>query len=67
MNRQSGGEANCLVVVEAVANERRICDDVFFWGEQLESFRYRVDDVKRAVTKIAIKEARLAEIKQEVR
>lgn len=33
---------------------------------QLESFRYRVDDVKRAVTKVAIKEARLAEIKQEV-
>lgn len=33
---------------------------------QLEGFRYRVEDVRRAVTKIAIKEARLAEIKQEL-
>ena len=39
------------------------CDMVM----QLEGFRYRVEDIKRAVTKIAVKEARLAEIKQEVR
>jgi hypothetical protein len=34
---------------------------------QLEGFRYRVEDVKRAVTRVAVREARLAEIKQEVR
>lgn len=33
---------------------------------ELEGFRYRVEDVKRAVTKVAVKEARLAEIKQEL-
>lgn len=33
---------------------------------QLDGFRYRVQDVKRSVTKLCVKEARLAEIKQEV-
>lgn len=35
-------------------------------GCQLDGFRYRVQDVKRSVTKLCVKEARLAEIKQEV-
>ncbi len=34
--------------------------------KELEGFRYRVEDVRRAVTKVAVKEARLAEIKQEL-
>ncbi len=33
---------------------------------ELEGFRYRVEDVKRAVTRVAVREARLAEIKQEL-
>merc|ERR1711918_205753 len=33
---------------------------------ELEGFRYRVDDVKKAVSKSAIRDARLAEIKQEL-
>eukprot|EP01135_Chromosphaera_perkinsii_P012416 Nk52_evm27s2657 gene=Nk52_evmTU27s2657 len=37
-----------------------------FKMEIVEGFRYRVRDASRAVTKIAVKEARLKEIKQEV-
>jgi ATP-dependent RNA helicase DDX56/DBP9 len=31
--------------------------------KEIEGFRYRVDDVSRAVTKVAIKETRAAELK----
>lgn len=34
--------------------------------EEVESFRYRAKDAWRAVTKIAVREARLKEIKQEI-
>ena len=34
--------------------------------KELEGFRYRVEDIRRAVTKVAVKEARLTEIKQEL-
>nr|XP_023012464.1 probable ATP-dependent RNA helicase DDX56 [Leptinotarsa decemlineata] len=34
--------------------------------EEMESFRYRAKDAWRAVTKIAVREARLKEIKQEI-
>merc|ERR1712127_844349 len=33
---------------------------------EIEGFRYRVEDVSRAVTKIAIRETRAAEIKAEI-
>ena len=42
------------------------CPYIVCLKKKLEGFRYRVDDIKRAVTKVAVKEARLAEIKQEV-
>ena len=32
----------------------------------LEGFRYRMDDVKRAVTKVAVRDARVRELKQEM-
>ena len=34
--------------------------------EEIEAFRYRSQDAWRAVTRIAVREARLAEIKQEM-
>lgn len=34
--------------------------------EQLEGFRYRANDAWRAVTRIAIREARLKELKEEM-
>ncbi|KAK8803604.1 hypothetical protein WA158_001298 [Blastocystis sp. Blastoise] len=34
--------------------------------KEIESFRYRVEDVRRAVTRIAIKESRIKEIQQEL-
>ena len=34
--------------------------------KQVNAFKYRVDDAMKAVTKSAIKEARLKEIKQEI-
>jgi len=34
--------------------------------KQLEAFRYRMDDALRAVTKVAIKEARIRELRQEL-
>lgn len=34
--------------------------------DQMAGFRYRVEDVLRAVTKNAIKDARLQELKQEI-
>lgn len=34
--------------------------------EEVEAFRYRAKDAWRAVTKIAVREARLKEIKQEI-
>jgi len=34
--------------------------------QDIENFRYRVDDVSRAVTRVAIKEARLKELKNEL-
>ena len=35
--------------------------------KEVYSFKYRVDSVKRSITRIAVREARLAELKQEVR
>merc|ERR1712090_108078 len=35
-------------------------------GEELDGFRYRAKDAWRSVTKIAIREARLKEIKMEI-
>ncbi|XP_014673958.1 PREDICTED: probable ATP-dependent RNA helicase DDX56 [Priapulus caudatus] len=37
-----------------------------FRMEEIEGFRYRAQDAMRAVTKVAIREARLKEIKQEI-
>ena len=37
-----------------------------FKMEELEGFRYRAKDAWRSVTKIAVREARLKEIKQEI-
>ena len=34
--------------------------------EEIEAFRYRSQDAWKAVTRIAVREARLAEIKQEM-
>ena len=34
--------------------------------KEVYSFKYRVDSVRRSITRIAIREARLAELKQEV-
>lgn len=34
--------------------------------EEIEAFRYRAKDAWKAVTRIAIREARLKEIKQEI-
>ena len=37
-----------------------------FSMEQVESFRYRMNDALRAVTKVAIREARTRELRQEL-
>lgn len=34
--------------------------------QQIEAFRYRMDDALRAVTRMAIKEARIKELKMEI-
>ena len=34
--------------------------------EDIEVFRYRVEDVKRAVTRAAVKNARVEEVKREI-
>jgi ATP-dependent RNA helicase DDX56/DBP9 len=45
-----------------------LCQPAFFDFkiEDLEGFRYRMDDVKRAVTKVAVRDARVRELKQEM-
>ncbi|KAF4774100.1 ATP-dependent RNA helicase DBP9 [Colletotrichum scovillei] len=37
-----------------------------FKKEHLDAFRYRLDDALRAVTKVAVREARMRELKQEI-
>ncbi|KAJ3131746.1 ATP-dependent DNA/RNA helicase, partial [Irineochytrium annulatum] len=44
---------------------RKVEEFVFDMGE-VEAFRYRVEDAMRAVTKTAVREARLKEIRQEI-
>uniref|UniRef100_A0A8D3AI10 Probable ATP-dependent RNA helicase DDX56 n=1 Tax=Scophthalmus maximus TaxID=52904 RepID=A0A8D3AI10_SCOMX len=50
-------------VEEFIINERLTC---YFKMEEIEGFRYRCRDAMRSVTKQAVKEARLKEIKQEL-
>ncbi|KAL3810634.1 hypothetical protein ACHAXA_008158 [Cyclostephanos tholiformis] len=47
------------------ARERQPCP-LDFDLKEIEGFRYRVEDVSRAVTRIAIREARAAEVKAEI-
>lgn len=42
------------------------CRSYQFKLEEVEAFRYRAKDAWRAVTRIAVREARLKEIKQEI-
>ncbi|OWF41466.1 probable ATP-dependent RNA helicase DDX56 [Mizuhopecten yessoensis] len=51
---------------EASASGETVFKPYSFKMEEVEGFRYRAKDAMRAVTKTAIKEARLKEIKQEV-
>ena len=40
--------------------------DYTFDMKQVEAFRYRMEDALRSVTKVAVKEARVKELKQEL-
>ncbi|XP_033755964.1 probable ATP-dependent RNA helicase DDX56 [Pecten maximus] len=51
---------------ETSANGESVFKPYNFKMEEVEGFRYRAKDAMRAVTKTAIKEARLKEIKQEI-
>eukprot|EP00743_Colponemidia_sp_Colp-15_P004361 GILK01004704.1.p1 GENE.GILK01004704.1~~GILK01004704.1.p1 ORF type:complete len:355 (+),score=92.75 GILK01004704.1:148-1065(+) len=52
--------------VDSEAPEDAVIKPLVVKLSEVEGFRYRVDDVLRAVTRIAIKEARLKEIKREI-
>eukprot|EP00095_Tigriopus_kingsejongensis_P008864 maker-scaffold15_size728074-snap-gene-5.14 protein:Tk08864 transcript:maker-scaffold15_size728074-snap-gene-5.14-mRNA-1 annotation:"probable atp-dependent rna helicase ddx56-like" len=70
----AGREIEMLAEVEAHLKEQMgVCEDdedVFkaykFRMEELDGFKYRARDAWRAVTKIAVREARLKEIKHEI-
>jgi len=66
----SGAEKERLEQVEEHLKEVCGGEDILrpyqFRMEELDGFRYRARDAWRAVTKIAIREARLKEIKQEI-
>jgi ATP-dependent RNA helicase DDX56/DBP9 len=66
----SGAEAEQLVALEAhlaeVCGGETHLKPYQFKMDELDGFRYRARDAWRSVTKIAIREARLKEIKQEI-
>jgi ATP-dependent RNA helicase DDX56/DBP9 len=53
------------IEAEQAARGSKVKEYVFDM-KQVEAFRYRMDDALRAVTKIAIREARIKELKQEI-
>ncbi|XP_064602237.1 probable ATP-dependent RNA helicase DDX56 [Liolophura sinensis] len=62
--------AQLKLVEDALSDSYGDGEDMFkpfqFRMEEIEGFRYRAKDALRAVTKVAIREARLKEIKQEL-
>uniref|UniRef100_T1HTF9 RNA helicase n=5 Tax=Rhodnius TaxID=13248 RepID=T1HTF9_RHOPR len=66
----SVSEVQTLESVDEYLKEGLRIDTIFkdykFKMEEIEGFRYRARDAWRATTKIAVKEARLKEIKQEI-
>eukprot|EP00794_Sanderia_malayensis_P015826 gene15826-17422_t len=58
-------EVNLRLSASPVATES-ILKPYLFKMEEIEGFRYRVNDALRAVTKVSIREARLKEIKSEI-
>ncbi|KAK0742434.1 P-loop containing nucleoside triphosphate hydrolase protein [Apiosordaria backusii] len=53
-------------IVRAQAKMNRKLEPYNFSKEQMEAFRYRMNDALRAVTKVAIREARTRELRQEL-
>lgn len=53
-------------IKQGISEENDIFQEFNFKLEEVEGFRYRAKDAWRAVTKIAVREARLKEIKFEM-
>lgn len=53
-------------VYSALSATFLICRPFQFRMEEIDAFRYRAQDAWKAVTRIAVREARLAEIKAEM-
>ncbi|KAJ3190395.1 ATP-dependent DNA/RNA helicase [Gaertneriomyces sp. JEL0708] len=65
--KSSNSDAQLFSRIEARQNKRnKEITEFKFDMQQVEGFRYRCTDALRAVTKVAIKEARLKELRQEI-
>ncbi len=53
-------------IIKQQAKEGRSVEPYNFSKKEMEAFRYRMNDALRAVTKVAIREARTKELRQEL-
>jgi len=53
-------------IIKKQARQGRTVDPYNFSQKEMEAFRYRMNDALRAVTRVAIREARTKELKQEL-
>lgn len=53
-------------IIKRQAKQGKEVKDYHFNKEQVEAFRYRMNDALRAVTKVAVREARTRELRQEL-
>lgn len=53
-------------IIKREAKQGKEVKDYHFNKEQVDAFRYRMNDALRAVTKVAVREARTRELRQEL-
>jgi ATP-dependent RNA helicase DDX56/DBP9 len=53
-------------IIKRQAKQGKELKDYHFNKEQVDAFRYRMNDALRAVTKVAVREARTRELRQEL-